>query len=337
LFLWNATDVDVRSDKDEPLLRREHTEIAVLYDSILDTIGNTPIIRINRLSPPGVELYIKLEAKNPSGSIKDRMAIAILNDAIEQGRLAPGQTVVEATSGNAGIALAMACAVMGHPFIAFISENFSVERRRLMRAYGARVVLTPAAEGAVGRSRAAREHASSIGGFYCNQYENPSNPRCHREITAREILNAFDGRRLDWFVSGWGSGGTLCGVGAALRSARSDLRIAVAEPSQARVVAGQSWSPHEISGWVPNFMPAVMSDVPVDETLAVEEAEARDAARELASVEGLCCGMSSGAVFAAARRLAASVVAGSVILTILPDSGERYLSTALFADSGCDA
>ncbi|MCC7247119.1 MAG: PLP-dependent cysteine synthase family protein [Lysobacter sp.] len=308
----------------------------MLFDSILDTVGETPIIRINRLAPHGVALYVKLEARNPSGSIKDRMAMAILDDALRDGRLRPGQTVVEATSGNAGIALAMACAVRGHPFVAFIGDNFSVERRRLIRAYGAQVVLTPAAEGAIGRSRAAREHAARIGGFFADQYANPSNPRCHRDGTAQEILRAFEGRRLDWFVSGWGSGGTLCGVGNALKRARPDLRIAVAEPSQARVFAGQPWTAHDIAGWVPNFMPAVMSGAIGDETLAIDEAQARAAARDLARHEGLCCGMSSGGAFAAARRLADDVAPGSVILTILPDTGERYLSTALFADTEVD-
>lgn len=305
----------------------------MLFNTILDTVGRTPIVKINRLAPPGVDIFVKLEARNPSGSIKDRMAASILDDASRRGVLQPGQTVVEATSGNAGIALAMACAVRGHPFVAFISDNFSVERRRLMRAYGAQVVLTPAAEGAIGRSRAAREYALSIGAYFADQYGNPANPACHRDSTAKEILAAFAGRRLDWFVSGWGSGGTLSGVGAALKAARNDVRIAAAEPAVARVLAGHPWAVHDIAGWVPNFMPPVMVPEVVDHTVAVEEAQARTAARDLARLEGLCCGISSGAAFAAARMIAESAPPGATVLTILPDTGERYLSTALFADA----
>jgi cysteine synthase A len=305
----------------------------LLFDTILDTVGRTPIVKINRMAPPGVDIFVKLEALNPSGSIKDRMAASILDDALRSGALQPGQTVVEATSGNAGIALAMACAVRGHPFVAFISDNFSVERRRLVRAYGAQVVLTPAAEGALGRSRAAREYAQRIGGFFADQYGNPANPACHRNSTAKEILDAFAGRRLDWFVSGWGSGGTLSGVGAALKAARTDVRIAAAEPAVAQVLAGRPWSAHSIAGWVPNFMPPVMVPEVADHTVAVDEAQARTAARDLARLEGLCCGISSGAAFAAARQIAERAPQGTAVLTIFPDTGERYLSTDLFADA----
>lgn len=305
----------------------------MLFDSILDTIGLTPIVRINRLAPPGVDIFVKLEARNPSGSIKDRMAASILDDASRRGALQPGQTVVEATSGNAGVALAMACAVRGHPFVAFISDNYSVERRRLVQAYGAQVVLTPGSEGAIGRSRAAREYAREVGAFFADQYGNPANPACHRDGTAKEILDAFAGRRLDWFVSGWGSGGTLSGVGSALKAARADVRIVAAEPTVAQVLGGQPWSAHDIAGWVPNFMPSVMAPDVVDRTVAVDEAHARSAARDLARVEGLCCGISSGAAFAAARQIAEQAPRGSTVLTILPDTGERYLSTALFADA----
>lgn len=307
----------------------------MLFDSILDTIGRTPIIRINRLAPPGVTIFVKLEARNPSGSIKDRMAASILDDASRRGVLRPGQTVVEATSGNAGVALAMACAVRGHPFVAFISDNYSIERRRLVQAYGAQVVLTPGAEGAIGRSRAAREYAQAIGAFFADQYGNPANPACHRDGTAREILDAFANRRLDWFVSGWGSGGTLSGVGSALKAARDDVRVAAAEPAVAQVLGCRPWAAHDIAGWVPNFMPPVMEAMEagvVDQTVAVDEAEARLAARDLARVEGLCCGMSSGAAFMAARKIAERAPEGSTVLTILPDTGERYLSTQLFAD-----
>lgn len=302
----------------------------MLYDSILDTVGRTPIVRINRLAPAGVDIYVKVEARNPSGSIKDRIAASILDDALARGALRPGQAVVEATSGNAGIALAMACAVRGYRFVAFISDNYSVERRRLMRAYGAQVVLTPAAEGAMGRSRAAREYAELTGAYFADQYANPANPACHRDSTAREILQAFAQRRLDWFVSGWGSGGTLSGVGGALKAARTDVQVAAAEPARARVLAGQPWTAHEIAGWAPNFMPAVMTPEVVDRTVAVDEDEAREAARELARHEGLCCGISSGAAFVAARKIALQAPAGSAVLTILPDTGERYLSTSLF-------
>ncbi|AJC46768.1 PLP-dependent cysteine synthase family protein [Xanthomonas sacchari] len=306
----------------------------MLYETILDTVGHTPIVKINRLAPADVEMFVKIEARNPSGSIKDRIAISILDDALARGALRPGQIVVEATSGNAGVALAMACAVRGYRFVAFISDNYSVERRRLMRAYGAEVVLTPAAEGALGRSRAAREFAECNDAYFADQYANPANPACHRDGTAREILEAFAQRRLDWFVSGWGSGGTLSGVGAALKAARSDVRIAAAEPTRARVLAGYPWSAHEIAGWVPNFMPGVMVPGVADRTVAVDEDEARQAARDLACQEGLCCGISSGAAFAAARAIARQAPAGSAVLTILPDTGERYLSTALFERAG---
>lgn len=308
----------------------------MLFANILDTIGNTPIVRINRLAPSGVQILVKLESRNPSGSIKDRMALAILDAAERSGALRPGQAVVEATSGNTGIALAMACAVRGYRFVAFIGDNFSIERRLLMRAYGAEVIPIPALEGASGRIRAAHEYALQCGGFFANQYANPANSDCHRVTTAQEILRAFEGMPLDWFVSGWGSGGTLTGVGQALKSSRPDLRVAAAEPVGAQVLGGRPWAAHEIAGWVPNFMPDLLDASVIDRTVAVGEAQAREAARDLARMEGICCGMSSGASFAAAREIASIAPPGAVVLTILPDTGERYLSTGLFADQDSD-
>lgn len=302
----------------------------MLHASILDTIGNTPIVRINRLAPPGVSMYVKVEAFNPMSSVKDRLALAIILDAERSGALQPGQTVVEATSGNTGIALAMVCAARGYPFVAVMVETFSIERRKLMRALGAKVILTPAAERGSGMVRKAAELAAQHGWFLARQFENPANPAYHRSTTGPEILRDFAGRRLDWFVTGWGTGGTLTGAGQMLKLARPDLKIATTEPAGAALLQGADWKPHKIQGWTPDFVPAVLDRTVYDDNIPVDDLEARDTARDLAAREGIFCGISSGATFAAALKLAQRVEPGSVILAMLPDTGERYLSTFLF-------
>lgn len=302
----------------------------MIHASILDTIGRTPIVRINRLAPSGVSMYVKCEAFNPGGSVKDRLALAIILDAEAKGLLKPGQTVVEATSGNTGIALAMVCAARGYPFVAFMVETFSIERRKLMRAYGAKVILTPAAERGSGMVRRAAEFAETHGAFLARQFENEANPAWHRNTTGPEILQDFAGLRLDWFVTGWGTGGTLTGVGEMLRTARPEVRIAAAEPAPAALLAGAEWKPHRIQGWTPDFVPAVLNRTVVDRLLAVDEFLARDTARALARDEGIFCGVSAGGTFAAALEIAREAQEGDVILAMLPDTGERYLSTYLF-------
>jgi len=302
----------------------------MIHASILDTIGRTPVVRINRLAPPGVSMYVKCEAFNPGGSVKDRLALAIILDAEAKGLLKPGQTVVEATSGNTGVALAMVCAARGYPFVAFMVETFSIERRKLMRAYGARVILTPAAERGSGMVRRAAEFAEKHGAFLARQFENEANPAWHRNTTGPEILQDFAGQRLDWFVTGWGTGGTLTGVGEMLRAARPEVRIAAAEPGPAALLAGAEWKPHRIQGWTPDFVPAVLNRTVVDRLLAVDEFLARDTARALARDEGIFCGVSAGGTFAAALEIAREAQEGDVILAMLPDTGERYLSTYLF-------
>src|SRR5881394_2589253 len=230
----------------------------MIYSSIVDTIGRTPIVRINRLSPSGVTMYVKLELFNPGGSVKDRLAIGIIEDAEQRGALAPGQTVVEATSGNTGIALAMVCAARGYPFVAVMAESFSVERRQIMRAYGARVVLTPAAERGSGMVRKAAELAAQHGWFLARQFENEANPAYHRNTTGPEILQDFAGRRLDFFVTGWGTGGTLTGAGEMIRLARPEVQIIASEPAGAALLSGKPFTPHKIQGWTPDFLPAVL-------------------------------------------------------------------------------
>lgn len=302
----------------------------MIHDSILGTIGNTPVVRINRLAPSHVEMYVKLEAFNPLSSVKDRLAFALIADAERRGVLRPGQTVVEPTSGNTGIALAMVCAVKGYPFVAVMAESFSVERRKLMRMLGARVVLTPAAERGTGMVRKARELAAAHGWYLPDQFENPANPAFHRSTTGPEILRDFAGRRLDVWVTGWGTGGTLTGAGEMLKLARPDLRIVAAEPEGAALLQGHEWTPHKIQGWTPDFVPGVLARDVFDEVVTVTDAEAIDTARALASREGILCGISAGGTFAAARRVAESAPEGTVLLAMLPDTGERYLSTPLF-------
>ncbi|HEY7462215.1 MAG TPA: cysteine synthase A [Gemmatimonadota bacterium] len=302
----------------------------MIYDSILGTIGNTPIVRIHRLAPSHVTIYVKCEAFNPLSSVKDRLAIAIIEDAERRGTIKPGQTVVEATSGNTGIALAMVCAAKGYPFVAVMSDSFSVERRKLMRFLGARVLLTPAAERGTGMVKKAEELAKKHGWFLARQFENPANPEYHRNTTGPEILRDFAGKRLDYWVTGYGTGGTLTGAGQMLKAARPDVKIVVTEPAGAALLSGREWQPHKIQGWTPDFIPAVLDREIYDEVLPVTDEEARDAARDLAQKEGIFCGISSGGTFAAAQKVAQKAPEGSVLLAMLPDTAERYLSTFLF-------
>ncbi len=303
-----------------------------LYDSILDTIGNTPIVKLQRMAPQGVTVYAKVESFNPGGSVKDRLALAIILDAEERGLLKPGDTIVEATSGNTGVALAMVAAARGYKFVATMVETFSVERRKLMRAYGAKVILTPAAERGSGMVRRARELAEEHGWFLASQFANPANPAYHRNTTAAEILRDFAGKRLDYFVSGWGTGGTLTGVGEVLKVARPQTRIVATEPAGAALLKGDDWKPHKIQGWTPDFVPDVLNRDVVDELLTVEDDRAIATARRLAAEEGIFVGISAGATLASALDVAARAEPGAVILAMLPDTGERYFSTPLFAD-----
>jgi cysteine synthase A len=302
----------------------------MIYDSILGTIGKTPVVRIQRLAPGHVTMYVKCEFFNPLASVKDRLAIAIIEDAERTGALKPGQTVIEATSGNTGIALAMVCAAKGYPFVAVMSDSFSVERRKLMRIMGAKVILTPAAERGSGMVRKAEELARRHGWFLARQFENEANPAYHRNTTGPEILQDFVGRRLDYFVTGWGTGGTLTGAGQMIRLARPEVQIIACEPAGASLLGGKTWSPHKIQGWTPDFVPAVLDREVPHRIVTVTDAEAVGSARNLASKEGIFCGISSGATFAAALKVAAEAPPGAAILAMLPDTGERYLTTVLF-------
>ena len=301
-----------------------------IHNSILDTIGNTPVVKINRLGPKQVNLFVKIEYFNPLGSVKDRLAFAIINDAEQKGLLETGQTVIEATSGNTGIALAMVCAVKGYPFVAVMTETFSIERRKIMRALGAKVVLTPAAERGTGMVRIAKELADKNEWFLASQFENQANPEYHRNTTAPEILRTFAGLSLDYFVSGYGTGGTVTGVGEVLKVARPDIKIIGTEPKGAALLSGNDWQPHKIQGWTPDFIPPVLNQDICDEILPVSDTLARDTALALARNEGIFCGISAGATFAAALKVSETAPEGSSILAILPDTGERYLSTFLF-------
>ncbi|MDG1244305.1 MAG: cysteine synthase A [Porticoccaceae bacterium] len=303
-----------------------------IHDSILDTIGNTPVIKINRLGPKDVDMYVKAEYFNPLASVKDRLAFAIINDAEKKGLLKAGQTVVEATSGNTGIALAMVCAVKGYPFVAVMTETFSIERRKIMRALGAKVVLTPAAERGTGMVRVAKELSENNGWFLARQFENEANPEYHRNTTAPEILRTFAGRDLDYFVSGYGTGGTITGVGEVLKVARPNIQVIATEPDGAALLSGDDWQPHKIQGWTPDFIPDVLNTEVCDQIIPVSGDVAKDTALALAQNEGIFCGISAGATFAAALVVAESAPKGSSILAMLPDTGERYLSTFLFDD-----
>lgn len=301
-----------------------------IYDSILDTIGRTPVVKLHRIAPKHVSLYAKVESFNPGGSVKDRLALAIVLDAEAKGLLKPGDTIVEATSGNTGISLAMVAAARGYKFVATMVETFSIERRKLMRAYGAKVILTPAAERGSGMVRRAEELAAKHGWFLARQFANPANPAYHRQTTAAEILRDFAGLRLDHFVTGWGTGGTLTGVGEVLKVARPEVRITASEPAGASLLLGKEWAPHKIQGWTPDFVPEVLNREVADEVLPVSDADSIATSRRLAAEEGIFVGISAGATVAAALQVAEKASEGSVILAMLPDTGERYFSTPLF-------
>lgn len=302
------------------------------YNSILETIGNTPIVRLNQMAPEGVDVHVKVESFNPMASVKDRLAYAIITDARASGALQPGQTVIEATSGNTGVALAMVCAALGHPFVATMVETFSIERRKIMRALGAKVILTPAAEKGSGMVKRAEALANEHGWFLSRQFDNPANPAYHRNTTAPEILSDFAGERLDYFVSGWGTGGTITGTGEVLKAARPNIEIVAVEPEEAALLSGAEWSPHKIQGWTPDFIPGVLNRDVVDQIVTVSGDESIACSLQLAQQEGIFVGISAGATLAAGLTLAKSAPAGSVVLVMLPDTGERYLSTPLCAD-----
>ena len=326
------------------------------YNSILDTIGNTPLVKINKLAPDHVDLYVKVESFNPLGSVKDRLAVGIIEAAEKDGSLKPGQTVIEATSGNTGIGLAMVCAQKGYSLVVTMAESFSVERRKLMRYLGAKVVLTPAAEKGTGMLNKAKELAEQHGWFLCRQFENEANPDIHSATTAREILDDLEGARLDYWVSGFGTGGTIKGVARTLKAERPDIKIIATEPENSVLLnsgVAQSFNddgspagshpgfrPHLMQGWSPDFVSKLANDVLVDnlvdEFVPVNGAESVRLAQELARKEGIFCGISSGATFAGALEIAKDAPKGSVIVCMLPDTGERYLSTALFDGIGED-
>ncbi len=326
------------------------------FESILHTIGNTPVVRINRLAPPGVNLFVKIEAFNPLGSIKDRLALGIIEAAEQAGQLQPGQTVIEATSGNTGIGLAMVCAAKGYPLVVTMAEQFSVERRRLMRFLGAKVVLTPAAGRAMGMVAKATELAHAHGWFMTRQFENEANPDIHSRTTAREILADFEGEQLDYWVTGYGTGGTLRGVSRVLAEHSPHTRIVVCEPAEAPLLGSgveqarhadgtpaaphSAFNPHVMQGWTPDFIPKLTADAVqsavIDRVLPVTGPEALHWSAELARKEGVFVGITSGGNFAGALKIAAEAAPGSNILCMLADTGERYLSTPLFADVPAD-
>jgi|TARA_Y100000385_G_scaffold218007_1_gene227218 cysteine synthase A len=282
------------------------------------------------MAPAGQTIYAKIEAFNPMASVKDRLAIAIIEDAERRGTIKPGQTVIEATSGNTGIALAMVCAAKGYPFVATMVETFSIERRKIMKALGARVILTPAAERGSGMVARAEALAKQHGWFMTSQFENPANPAYHRNTTAPEILRDFAGHELDYFVSGWGTGGTMTGTGQVLKVARPGIKIIGVEPQEAALLSGNPWSPHKIQGWTPDFVPEILDPSVTDELVLVSDEESLETARDLARLEGIFCGISCGATMAGALKIAAEVAPGQTFCVMLPDTGERYLSTPLF-------
>ena len=304
----------------------------MIYDSILDTIGNTPVVRLNRIAPRDIDMFVKVESFNPMASVKDRLAFAIVDDAERNGRLEPGQTIIEATSGNTGIALAMVCAAKGYQFVATMAESFSIERRKIMRALGAKVILTPAAERGSGMVRRAEALAAQHGWFLAHQFENPANPAYHAQTTGPEILSDFAGRRLDYWVSGWGTGGTMTGAGRIIKAARPDTRIIATEPEGASLLGGKEWQPHKIQGWTPDFVPDVLDPNVFDELIPVNDDVSKANALRLAREEGIFVGLSAGATVTAALKVAEQAEPGSTILAMLPDTGERYLSTFLFEE-----
>jgi cysteine synthase len=326
------------------------------YANILETVGNTPVVRINKLGPAGINLFVKIEAFNPLGSVKDRLALGVIEDAEKTGKLKPGQTVVEATSGNTGIGLAMVCAQKGYPLVVTMAETFSVERRKLMRFLGAKVVLTPAAGRGFGMVAKALELAEAHGWFLTRQFENEANADMHSRTTAQEILSDFKGERLDYWVTGFGTGGTLKGVARVLAKERPETKIVVCEPDDAPMLssgvaqsrnpdgspasAHSAWKPHPMQGWSPDFIAKLVSDAVdtkgVSQILRITNADAMRCSKDLARKEGIFVGISSGGTFAAALKVCAEAPQGSTVLCMLPDTGERYLSTPLFADVSVD-
>lgn len=321
-----------------------------LFDSIVDTVGDTPCVRINNLAPEGVEIYVKAEFFNPAASVKDRLALNIIEAAERDGTLKPGQTVVEATSGNTGIGLAMVCAQKGYPLVVTMADSFSIERRKLMRMLGAKVVLTPRAEKGIGMYKKAVELCEKHGWFLAHQFETEANAAIHESTTGREIIGDFEGKRLDYFVSGYGTGGTVAGVGRVLRKERPDTKIILSEPANAQLLgsgkpqdrAGDgapasshpAWEPHPIQGWTPDFIPLVLQEAVdnkyYDELIPVAGPVGIEWARKLAQKEGILTGISGGSTFAISMDIAKKAEPGSVILCMLPDTGERYMTTPLF-------
>lgn len=304
----------------------------VLHKNILQTIGRTPVVRLNRIAPANVNLFVKCEFFNPLSSVKDRLAIAAVEDAERSGLLKPGQTIVEATSGNTGISLAMVCAAKGYPLVCTMAESFSIERRKLMKFLGAKVVLTPAAEKGSGMVRKAEELAAKYGYFQTTQFANPANPEYHRNTTGPEILLDFAHTDLDYWVSGWGTGGTITGAGQMIKLARPATQIVAVEPENAKLLSGEEWSKHMIQGWTPDFLPSVLDRTVFDQLAHVSDADAIQTAKDMATKEGIFCGISGGATVAAAIALAQRAKDGATILAMVPDTGERYLSTPLFAN-----
>ncbi|HTP96567.1 MAG TPA: cysteine synthase A [Burkholderiales bacterium] len=326
------------------------------YANILGTVGNTPVVKINKLAPPGVDLYVKIEAFNPLGSVKDRLALGVIEDAERSGALKPGQTVIEATSGNTGIGLAMVCAQKGYPLVVTMAETFSVERRKLMRFLGAKVVLTPAAERGMGMVKKANELAAAHGWFLTRQFENEANADMHSRTTAREIIADFAGERLDYWVTGFGTGGTLKGVSRVLKAERPDTKIVVCEPADAPMLTSgaaqerkpdgspaqpnAAWKPHPMQGWSPDFVPKLTGDAvssgAIDRIVTIANADAMQWSRQLAQKEGIFVGITAGGTFAGAIQVCKDAARGSTVLCMLPDTGERYLSTPLFGDIPAD-
>ena len=327
------------------------------FDNILGTVGNTPVVRINHLAPAGINLFVKIEAFNPLGSVKDRLALGVIEDAERTGALKPGQTVVEATSGNTGIGLAMVCAAKGYPLVVTMAETFSVERRKLMRFLGAKVIITPGPARGTGMVQKANELAQKNGWFLTRQFTNEANADMHSRTTAQEILRDFEGDQLDYWVTGFGTGGTLKGVSRVLAEKRPETKIILCEPDAAPMVSSgipqpannpdgspstshPSWTPHPQQGWSPDFIPKLAEDAiktnRIHKVLRITNPEAMAHSRELAQKEGIFVGISSGATFAGALKIAAEAPKGSTILAMLPDTGERYLTTPLFADVAID-
>jgi cysteine synthase A len=326
------------------------------FNDILGTIGRTPVIKINRLAPKGINLYVKSEAFNPLGSVKDRLALGVIEAAEKSGELKPGQTVIEATSGNTGIGLAMVCAAKGYPLVVTMAEPFSVERRRLMRFLGAKVVITPAADRGYGMVKKAQELAKAHGWFLTRQFENEANPDMHERTTAREIIDDFKGERLDYWVTGFGTGGTLTGVSRVLRKERPETKIVVCEPADAPMLSSgtaqernadgspakphPSFKPHPMQGWSPDFIPMITGEAVdtkvIDRLLTIAGPDALKWSRELAQKEGIFVGISAGGTFAGALEVCKTAEPGATVLAMLPDTGERYLSTPLFADIAAD-